>query len=145
MQEEEIKKIRDKCLLFNEFMAKHIGPNNPLSAAYAESNFLIENAYRKRKIKPLLAMSADIDEQVMRHMPLELAAEIIELFKAKLNIKIDNKQIIESIIKRGRILNEDEFRIVENEISDMLQAVKAHHDPEILKKMLISFHSKTKN
>ena len=141
MTEIGIKKLRDKCLLFNQFMINKGGVPSQLADAFERSNELIEKAYKEGEIKPLRSMSADIDEQV-RHMPLAMALEIERIFKENLDIVIDNSKIIDAIVKRGKIRNEDEFRFIENEVSELCQTNIGSPEIDILKKMLIVFYEK---
>ncbi len=76
----ELKILRDKCLLFNQFMMEKGGLPSALNEAYIESNKLIEDAFRDGNLKPLTAMSADIDDQVLRHMPISMALELKKVF-----------------------------------------------------------------
>lgn len=79
-----------------------------LKDAYEESDKLIEAAYIKGKLIYLKSMSADINDQVRRHIPPHLAQELEKIFREKLNINYDvvniaSTKTINRILKKGRI------------------------------------------
>lgn len=130
MKKTELALLRNKCLLFNEFMIENGGVPQQLLSAYEESNKLIENAYRKGDIKPLMAMSADIDLQVSRHMPAAMATRIKKAYFDKLKINLESIEtsieiLIEKILKRNKILNSYEYELLLS-FSDEIQDSPSH-------------------
>ena len=124
MKDTELKLLRDKCLLFNQFMIEKSLIPPELVEAYNESNKLIEKTYREKKIKPLKIMSVDIDDQVIRHMPLSMAIEFKSYLKEKLNIDYNvtnkkRKKTIDNILKRGKISNREEYEVVINRVDEI--------------------------
>jgi hypothetical protein len=49
MESTELKTLRDKCLLFNQFMIDRGGMPKELIGAYQESSKLIETAIKKAR------------------------------------------------------------------------------------------------
>lgn len=141
----ELKTLRDKCLLFNQFMSEKGGLPPQLAEAYKESNKLIESAYLEGKIKPLKSMSADIDDQVIRHMPLSMAQELKSLFKEKLNIDYDvvdkaRMKVIEKLLKKGKISNRDEYELLLNRVDEIHADTNREDEVKRLNELLAAYH-----
>lgn len=120
----ELKLLRDKCLLFNQFMMERTGTPVEMVSAYAESSRAVEECYQKGFAKGLKAANIDIDEMVTRHMPVAMADDIKLLFKEKLGIDysiLDKRRAktIENIIKRGKIKNKEEYELVINRVDEI--------------------------
>ncbi|MCC5915845.1 MAG: hypothetical protein JJU02_00820 [Cryomorphaceae bacterium] len=143
----ELKVLKDKCLLFNQFMAEKGALPAQLAEAYKESNKLIESAYMEGKIKPLKSMSADIDNQVIRHMPLSMAQELKNLFKEKLNIDYDvvdkvRMKVIEKLLKKGKISNPDEYELLLNRVDEIYLDPNRETEVKRLNELLAEYYNK---
>lgn len=141
----ELKTLRDKCLLFNQFMSEKGGLPPQLAEAYKESNKLIESAYLEGKKKPLKSMSADIDDQVIRHMPLSMAQELKNLFKEKLNIDydvVDNARlkVIEKLLKKGKISKPDEYELLLNRVDEIYADTNREDEVKRINELLAAYH-----
>jgi hypothetical protein len=90
----ELKSLRDKCILFNQFMSEKGNLPPQIAEAYIESKRLIELAYLKGEIKSLESMSSEIDNQVINHMPLSMAIEFKNLVKSELKIDYDRSIVV---------------------------------------------------
>jgi hypothetical protein len=124
MEDQKLKALRDKCLLFNQFMIEGGYFPNELAEAFNESILLIEAAYKMGNLKPLKSMSNDIDSQVLRHMPLSMALKLKALFKEKLDVNfeaVDKARIsmIGKILKKGKISNPEEYHVVLSRIDEI--------------------------
>ena len=69
-------------------------------------------------------MSAEIDDQVVCHMPLSMAIEFKNLIKEKLKINYDDVdkahlKIIERILKKEKISNQEEYKLIVNRIDEI--------------------------
>lgn len=122
----ELKMLRDKCLLFNQFMSEKGGLPAQLAEAYKESNKLIKFAYSERNIKPLRSMCADIDDQINRHMPLTMAQEIKNIFKDNFHIDYTTSdkakmKTVEKLLKKGEITRPDEYELLINRIDEIYE------------------------
>lgn len=140
-----LKELRDKCLLFNQFMTEKSGLPPQLAEAYKESNKLIELAYTEGKLEPLKSMSADIDDQVIRHMPLSIAQELKNLFKKKLNIDyniVDKARMkaIEKLLKKGEISNQDEYELLTNRVDEIYAEPSKEDEIKRINKLLTAYH-----
>jgi hypothetical protein len=141
-----IDKLKEKCLLFNQFMLDYGGFPVELSSAFVESNKLIEEAYNKGNIKSLRAMSSDIDNQVIKHMSLSMFLKLKEIFKA--DFAIDFKAIevsqlnsIKKTLKIGKISSEEEYRLILDYIIDDCSDSDKKVEIEKLNSLLIKFES----
>ncbi|GGH07646.1 hypothetical protein [Mucilaginibacter phyllosphaerae] len=144
MEVTELKKLRDKCILFNQFMLERGAIPKELVGAYTESNRLLESAYQEGKIKPLRAASNDIDDQVIRHMPSSMALELKSFFKAKLGIDLDifekaRLKSIEKVLKKGKINNPQEYELLLNRVDEVHLAVSKAEEIERLNNLLITY------
>ncbi len=147
MMRMELKKMRDKCLLFNQYMIKKGNLPVVLLNAFAESNVLIEKAYLEKNPKPLKALSRDIDNQVLKQMPLEMAKELKLLFEKELNINYDvvlraQDITINRILKRAKILNEQEYRLMLDRVDANLSEGDKKHQVERMNNLLAAYQSK---
>lgn len=147
MEATELKMLRDKCLLFNQFMIDTGAIPRELIGAYHEANKLIETAYQEGKIRPLKAASNDIDDQVIRNMPLSMAFELKKLFKEKLNIDfeaVDKARVkaIQKILKKGKILIGEEHELVLNRIDEIYSDNSKADEVKQLNKLLTAFAKK---
>jgi len=144
METDNFKILRDKCLLFNQFMIDKRYIPRELIEAYQETNKLIEIAYQERKIKPLKAASQDIDDQVMRHMPLSVAYELKKLFKERLNVDfeaVDKARLkaLKEILKKGKISSENEYELVLNRIDEIYADGSKSEEIEELNNLLLIY------
>lgn len=145
METDNFKILRNKCLLFNQFMIDNGDIPRELIEAYQETNKLIEIAYQERKIKPLRAASRDIDDQVIRHMPLAVAFELKKLFKERLNIDfeaVDEARLkaLKKILKTGKISTDNEYELVFNCIDEICTDVSKSEEMAELNSLLLNYY-----
>ena len=141
----EFKMLRDKCLLFNQFMVEKGGLPPQLAEAYKESNRLIEKAYADGNPKPLKAMNKDIDNQVLQHMPLKMATDLKQLFKEKLEIDFEvvNKaydKAIDKVLKKGKIINAEEYELLLNRVDEIYADPSREEEVQQLNNLLLAYH-----
>jgi hypothetical protein len=144
MEVKELEKLRDKCILFNQFMIEKGAVPNELVSAYTELNSLLESAYQEGKIRPLRAASNDIDDQVIRHMPLSMALELQSFFKSKLGIDLDifekaRLKSIEKVLKKGKINNPQEYELLLIRVDEVHLDVGKAEEIERLNNLLITY------
>jgi len=144
MKNIELKALRDKCLLFNQFMIEGGYVPNELAEAFKDSNLLIEASYKDGKIQPLKSMSNDIDNQVLRHMPLSMALKLKAFFKEKLDVNfeaVDKARIkrIEKILKKGKISNPEEYGLVLSRIDEIYSEPSKSEEMKHLNELLLAF------
>jgi len=144
-KEMELKMLRDKCLLYNQFMVEKGGLPPQLAEAYKESNRLIEKAYAEGNPKPLKVMNNDIDNQVLQHMPLKMVTDLKKLFKEKLDINFEvvNKAIgkaIDKVLKRGKIINAEEYELLLNRVDEIYADPYKEEEVQRLNNLLVAYH-----
>lgn len=147
MENTTLKTLRDKCLLFNQFMIDTGAIPKELIGAYQEASKLIETAYQEGKMKPLKAASNDIDDQVIRHMPLSMAMELKKLFKEKLNIDfeaVDKARLkaIQKILKKRKISTGEEYELVLNRVDEIYAVGDKTDEVKQLNELLTAFDKK---
>lgn len=139
---ENLELLKNKILLFNEFLIEKLGMPREF---FIETNNLIEVAYQEKNTKVLKSGDKEIYLQ-LKEMPLEKQLELKELFKEKLDINLDILQklfekSIEKIIKRGKILNDDEYRLLLDKI-DNLTEIKTEDEIKKINTLLVDYSSK---
>ncbi|WP_443946630.1 hypothetical protein ACJVDH_05875 [Pedobacter sp. AW1-32] len=137
----ELEKLKNKCLLFNQFMIEKGGFPIQMQSSFVECNMLINEAYANRNNKLIKAMSADIDEQISRHMPLsmvlELQAYVLTLdFGSVEEVKLKE---IDKIIKRGRISGSGEYDLVINFVDEIHNDLARADEVNVLNGLLLKF------
>lgn len=113
-----LKQIKELCLFFNELLVQKTGMPASL---FVESNNLIEKAYLNSNEKILRSAETDIIEQ-FEHMPNSLSIEFKRLILENLDINIELldisiKRKISKILKRKRIVSEDEYNLILSQLS----------------------------
>jgi len=137
---EDIEILRNKILLFNEFLVERLGIP---SEFFIETNDLIEKAYQEKNMKVLKSGDKEIYLQ-LKEMPLEMKLELKELFKEKLDLDILEKLFdknIEKIIKRGIILNDDEYRILVDKMDNLIE-IKSETEIQKINTLLSEYSNK---
>jgi TRAP-type mannitol/chloroaromatic compound transport system substrate-binding protein len=141
MENTQLKALKEKCQLFNQFMIEKAGMPAQL---FEETNRLLEKAYDEKNIKILKAADADNNEQV-KHMPLPLALELKSFLKQKLNIDfdvIDNLRIeaIEKVLQRGKIVNSQEYELLLNRVDEIYTDNSKKEDVKKINELLATYH-----
>jgi len=140
----ELKTLRDKCLLFNQFMIEKGHFPEALLGSLKESKVLIEVAYEKGNLKSLRSMSNDIDNQVIRYMPLSMALELKILFMEKLGVDFEavNKarlKAIDKVLKKGKISSANEYELLIEYVDEIYSDPEKALVVERLNEMLAAF------
>lgn len=145
----KIQQLRDKCVFFiNYLISNNLIPKESIES-YLESIKLLESAFDSGNIKPLLSASADIDDQINRHLPFEIAIELKKLFREKLNIKyniINKNRIreIQKIIKKGYISNNIEYDLIINRIDEIYEDTDKIDEINTLNNLLYEYQKSEK-
>lgn len=147
MKTEELKKLRDKCLLFNQFMIEKGGFPPQLADSFKNANNLIETAYKEGNIQSLKTMSMDIDNQVLKEMPISMSIELKKLFKEKLDIDFDfidkalNKAL-NKILAKGKISDISEYELLHNRVDEIYSDINKAEEVEKINKLLAGYETK---
>jgi len=144
MENSELKFLRDKCLLYIQFMIQKMAASPELVEGLWETYRSVENAYQDEKIKPLKVMSLDIDDQVINHMPLTMAIEFKNLMKEKFQIDyntVDKDRIkaIKKILKKEKISNQEEYELIMNRIDEIFSDITKAEELKSLNELLLNY------
>lgn len=147
MRTMELETLRDKCLLFNQFIIEKGHFPKELAEVFKETNRLIEVAYKEGNLKSLKAMSNDIDNQVIKQMPLSMALELKIFFRQKLGIDFEavNKarlKAIDKIRKKGKISNSSEYELLLERVDEIYADAEKLGELERLNELLAAFDKK---
>lgn len=137
---ENIELLKNKILLFYDFLIVNSGMPKEF---FTESIALVNKAYNEKNIKILKSGDSDIYLNI-KEMPLKMQLELKEIFKEKLDLDILQKLFdknIEKIIKRGKILNDDEYRLLLDKM-DNLTEVKTDDEIKKINILLIDYSNK---
>src|SRR6202049_4743110 len=120
----ELELLKDKCLLDTQFVIQKLSASPDSIKGLEETYRLVQKAYQAKWIKPLKAISADIDDQIIHHMPLPIAVEFKNLIKEKLKINYESVEkayirVIERILKKKKISNREEYELAVNRIDEI--------------------------
>lgn len=143
MIDKELDILKNKCLLFNQFMIEKGGFPLEMQSSFVESNKLINEAYTNGKIKVLRAMSKDIDEQVLKHMSLSMTLELKAYF-GRLNIDfeaVDKARLkaIDKIVKKKKISGPGEYELIINRVDEIYDEPTRVEELNILNGLLLAF------
>ncbi len=149
MKNSELKLLKDKCLLYTQFVIQKLSGSPELIKGLEETSRLVEKAYQDEKIKPLKDMSAEIDDQVIRHMPLSMAIEFKNLIKEKLKITYDDVdkahlKIIDRILKKEKISNTEEYKLIVSRIDEIFADVTKSEELKSLNALLVKYEKQNK-
>lgn len=147
MNIEDLTRLRDKCNLFNKFMMNHPDMLNEIIPALEESNDLINDAFAKRRISRLKAMSNDIDDQVLSGVSIKDATNFKALLMDKYGIDYEiigkaRVRKIQNILKRGKISSFDEFELIESRVDPIYSDPDCTEEMEELNKLLLEYEQK---
>lgn len=147
MKTTELKRLRDKCLFFNKFMMDSGSIPLELIRSFVESNGLIEEAYQKGKLRPLKNMSVNIDNQIMKHIPLPMALELKAFFRKNLNMDleaVDNAQqkAIGKVLKKGKVSTSEEYELLLYRIYEIKTDSNRQKEVNLLNELLSGFDKK---
>jgi len=149
MKNSELERLRDKCLFYTQFLIQKLSDSPELIKGLEETYRLVEKAYQDEKIKPLRAMSAEIDDQVICHMPLSMAVEFKNLIKEKLKINYNdvNKthmKVVERILKKEKIYKRKEYKLIVNRIDKIFADINKAEKLKKLNKLLLEYENQNK-
>ena len=147
--ESELELLKDKCIFYTQFVIQKLSSSPESIQGLEETYRFIQEAYQLKRIKPLRAFSADIDDQVLRHMPLAIAVEFKNLIKEKLKIDYADvekaySRVIERILKNEKISNSQEYELVVNRIDEIFTDHKRAEELKTLNKLLTEFEDQNK-
>jgi len=142
--ESELELLKDKCVFYTQFVIQKLSSSPESIRGLEETYRFIQEAYQLKKIKPLRAFSADIDDQVLRHMPLAIAVEFKNLIKEKLKIDYEDVEkaftrVIDRILKNEKISNNQEYELVVNRIDEIFTDHTRSEELKTLNKLLTAF------
>src|SRR5678810_319116 len=147
--ESELELLKDKCVFYTQFVIQKLSSSPESIRGLEETYRFIQEAYQMKKIKPLRAFSADIDDQVLRHMPLAIAVEFKNLIKEKLKIDYADVEkayikVIDRIIKNEKISNGQEYELVTNRIDEIFTDHTKAEELKLLNKLLTEYEDQNR-
>ena len=135
---EEMEYLRARSAFIMEFIAsKDVG--NPL---YEQVMQIIQNAFDKKNISGLKSLSRDVNEWASG-IPQRDIVELEVLLKEKYGEKLSGDKITLStlglIMKRGKIENAEEYRIVHELLNDISTTHPFYQNIGELQSLLVSY------
>ena len=146
MNNGELELLRDKCLFYTQFIIQKLSAKPESVKGLEETYRLIQNAYETKRIKPLRAISADIDDQVLRHMPLMIAVEFSKLINDRLKIDYEDvtnayHTVIHRIVEDGKITNRQEYELALNRIDEIFSDETQSGELKALTELVTTYES----
>jgi hypothetical protein len=123
-QKEDLKLLRDLCLVYNNFRRMTNPLQHPLMvAAFDDADRKIHEAYDTDSKLPLELMKKELDDFIIYARPNE-ASQLLHLLKQELGLayKVDRKKAqkkIAYIIKQGKISNRMEYELVNDRVEEI--------------------------
>lgn len=138
-QLEELEHIKEWCHTIISFMTK-IGGESPIFTQYIE---VINDSYQKQNLKGLRYCFKDVNEWA-KGLSKKDVEELNIALENKFGINLDdanNKALkkIGTIVRRGKINNEDEFRLLTNRVDEIYTNDKKKAELESLNKLLADY------
>jgi hypothetical protein len=136
---EKFELLKNKILLFYDFL---INNSDMPKEFFTEAIELVNIAYNEKNMKVLKSGDSDMYMNI-KEMPLKMQLQLKEIFKEKLDLDLDILQKlfdknIEKIIKRGKILNDDECRLLLDKM-DNISENKTDEEINLINMMLIDY------
>ncbi|HEY2722497.1 MAG TPA: hypothetical protein VGI82_12270 [Chitinophagaceae bacterium] len=147
MENSELELLKDKCLLYTQFIIQKLS-TSPESIKGLENTYRqIQKAYEGKKIEPLKKLSAEIDEQLFKEMPLSMAIEFRNLIKEKLNINYEfigeaHAKMLQRIIERKEIENDEQYKLVLSRVDQIFADADKSEELKSLNKLISNYESK---
>ncbi|MBC8125494.1 MAG: hypothetical protein H7X70_07135 [Candidatus Kapabacteria bacterium] len=135
---EEMEYLRARSAFIMEFIAsKDVG--NPL---YEQVMQIIQNAFDKKNMSGLKSLSRDVNEWA-GGLPRKDIAELEALLEEKYGEDLSGDKItlatLRLILKRGKIENEEEYRIVHELLNDISTSHPYYQNKVEFEALLISY------
>lgn len=137
----EYQTILDKCLVMCEFLKNNSPDNYKFIFDNMKSN--LEQGFKNKNYKGLKSTYRDLKEWV-KGAPVKELEKFNHTFFIKFGEGLDSVNITDKIIKRGMIINDDEFRLIDKQVNDLCQTEPQSSEIEILNKLLLEYHEKCK-
>lgn len=143
---EELELLKNKALLFNQFMIGNGLFPTELIPALQASNKLIEDAFEQKRTAALKEADRNINEQV-RHMPIKMALELKTIFKEKLGIDYEIIELrrlkeIQKILKRKKIQTNEAYELIRDRADEIYTDTDKQEELERLNKLLAAFEQR---
>ena len=147
MNDSQLVLLRDKCLFYTQFLIQRLADYPELIKGLEQTYRWVEETYHDEKIKPLKAMSAEIDDLVIRHMPLTMAIEFKNSIKDRLKINYDivdqaHSKVVARVIRRKKIVNLEEYKLIVNRVDEIFADTKKAKELKKLHKLLVEYEEK---
>lgn len=142
----EIERLKDRYITILDFMSLKY-PELKNFSAITRNNLLRQYPhYNKNILQGFREGYHDISEMASM-LPfddfMELNKILVEKFGKGLD-EINNKtmRLINRVIKRGKIINDEEYRILEDQINKLSQSKSQQSEIEIINKLLTDYYQK---
>lgn len=138
-QLEELEYIKEWCHAIIIFMTK-IGGESPIFTQYVE---VINDSYQKQNLKGLRYCLKDVNEWA-KGLSKKDVEELNIVLENKFGINLsdaNNKALkkISTIVKRGKINNEDEYRLLTSRVDEIYANDQKKAELESLNKLLAEY------
>ena len=136
----EISHIKEWCLAILNFMVSKNG-ETPGLKMFTE---LVIDIYEKQNLKGLRYVKKDINEWA-NGLPQPDLEELNKLLKNNFKQDLQNQSNrdlakITRIIKTGRIINEDEYRLLLSRVDEIYNDKNKQVEVQTLNKLLVGYH-----
>lgn len=142
----EMEFIKNWIITVMDFLEKKIPEFHKFSEVMKSTFDKYPNQNSKKMLQGYRESYRDINEMA-KNLSLidynELDKILIERFGKGLN-DVNNTKILEKIIKRGKIISDDEFRLIDEKVNELCQTEPQSSEVDMLNKLLLVYHEKRK-
>lgn len=137
----QIDRLRKWCIIVTDFIASLLEDKSLIKNQYD----IIDTLYQKRDKKGFETVFNDLNEWALslsQDNIGNLNLILINSFGKGLH-EVNNKSMrkIDSIIKKGLVKNENEFRIIENRVNELSQMNSSSEEINYLNNLLLKYRS----
>lgn len=149
MKNSELELLKDKCLFYTQFLIQRLSEFPELIKGLEQTYRWVEETYEDEEIKALKEMSAEIDDLVIRHMPLTMAIEFKNLIREKLNINYDlvdkaHSKVITKILKKKKISTPEEYKLIATRIDEIFADLTKANELKKMTQLLAEYENRNK-
>ena len=150
MKNAELELLKEKCIFYTQFLMQRLSAFPELIKGLEETYRWVEQTYEDEKIKPLQEMSAEIDDLVIRHMPLSMAIEFKNLIREKLRVNYDlvekaHNKIITQIMRKKKISSKEEYKLIATRIDEIFADLSKSKELKKMSQLLAAFDSENED
>jgi len=144
-KQKELRFMKDWCIVIYDYLNIHKSTNENF---YQSFTAIIQKAFDQHDLRGMRMVFNDTNEMA-RGLPETQLLELNRILEAKFGRSLTDeekemKKQINKIVKRGKINNDDEFRLLEQSVSELSQEQSYSSEIETLNRLLAGYHQRSR-